>query len=205
MQQTPPGHWTPQPLYTLEAMGPLHDLNRHFLDLLADRENFRACTRAAESATLACALAALTPAQRAQAARCPYALFDLRFQDAEHWRQRLEGTKAWRIEDAEAPGHERLEFVHVALFYAWHVAWTGQLAAQVMLGMPAGTAHALRVTALNSLPALAPRAALELKARFSPRGSFWSSLIRSAARGDAAQLKRVQLFGLQLAAAAHLP
>jgi hypothetical protein len=205
MQQTPTGHWTPQPHYTLEALGPLHDLNQRFLDLLAERtENFKGA-RAAESATLACALAALTPAQRAQAARCPYALFDLRFQDAEHWRQRLEGSKAWRIEDAEAPGHERLEFVHVALFYAWHVARTGQLAAQVMLGMQAGTAHALRATPLNSLPALAPRAALELKARFIPRVSFWSSLIRSAARGDAAQLRRVQLFGLQLAAAAHLP
>ena len=48
---------------------------------------------------LAAQVAPLSAAQRAAAAGCPYALFDLRFQDDAHWRARLQNADDWRVAD----------------------------------------------------------------------------------------------------------
>jgi hypothetical protein len=206
MQQALTGTWSRQPHFSIEALTPLHDLNHRFLDLLAERSgSWLVRERCAETGGLGRALAALTTVQRAALGRCPYALFDLRFSDEEHWRDRLERPPRWRVEDAPGAAGELTEFVHLTLFYAWHVASTAQLAAQVLLGMHMRTAQAFRAAALSALPALAASEAVELKIRWGTRHAFWSTLIRAASRGDSARLRRAQLFGLQLAAAARLP
>ncbi|HLW24150.1 MAG TPA: hypothetical protein VKT22_07295 [Steroidobacteraceae bacterium] len=206
MQPALIGPWTRQPHFSLEALAPLHDLNQRFLDLLAERgAGWPMREHATQSASVGRALASLTPAQRVQAARCPYALFDLHFHDEAHWRGRLERACVWRVEDAAPVDGELGEFVHLALFYAWHVAASARLSPQVLLGMHAGTARAFRAATLNALPALALSEALRLEPRWSAHGSFWGTLIRAASRSDEARLRRVQLFGLQLAAAARLP
>lgn len=198
------GRWLHQPHFSPEALAPLHDLNHRFLELLAARrDDWHAVPQ--PDAELAAALAALAPAQRHAAARCPYAIFDLRFNDDEHWRLRLERPGSWRVADGAARDEEAVEFVRLALFYAWHVVCTAQLDAQVLLGMNEYTARAFRAVTLNSLPYLASSEAPELKARWGTRGTFWSSLLRAATRADVQCLKRAQLFGLQLFAAARLP
>src|SRR5579883_1547945 len=90
--------WTRQPHFSLEALAPLHDLNQRFLDLLAERgAGWPMREHATQPASVGRALASLTPAQRVQAARCPYALFDLHFHDEAHWRGRLERAGVWRV------------------------------------------------------------------------------------------------------------
>jgi hypothetical protein len=164
------------------------------LDLLAARGEW-----------LAGQVAPLSSAQRAAAAGCPYALFDLRFQDEVHWRVRLQNAGSWRVADESAADEATVSFARIALFYVWHVASSASLGAPLLLGMHGNTAAAFRRITVNQLPALAVTEATHLSARWSACHSYWSALTAAAASADAAALRRVQLCGLQLAAAAWLP
>src|SRR6266404_1732698 len=91
-----------------------------------------------------------------------------------------------------------------ALFDAWHVASSAGLKAQLLLGMNGATAAAFRGITVNHLPALVATEAGYLSARWSGCTAYWGALTDAASRADPAALRRVQLYGLQLAAAARL-
>jgi hypothetical protein len=93
----------------------------------------------------------------------------------------------------------------LALFYAWHVSSTAGLAAQFLLGMSPVTVNSFRELGVNSLPGLAASEAVNLSARWRNSAAYWNALIGAAERADSTALRRVQLYGLQLAAAARLP
>ena len=194
MQDAFIGNWTQQPHLSPQHLTSVSGLNRLFLDLAGKR-----------ALGWGARLALLSPAQRAAAAHCPYALFDLRFQDDAHWRARLEHTGTWRIADEPAVDADTVDFVRLALFYTWHVASSAALTANLLLGMHANTADAFRRVSVDALPALASSEAVNLTPRWNHCHAYWSALINAAARPDAAALRRVQLSGLQLAAAAQLP
>ena len=71
---------------------------------------------------LAAQVAPLSAAQRAAAAGCPYALFDLRFQDDVHWRRRLRTRATGGSRMNRWSTTTRSASFALALFYAWHVA-----------------------------------------------------------------------------------
>jgi hypothetical protein len=71
--------------------------------------------------------------------------------------------------------------------------------------MRTDTVEAFRRIPVDALPGLARSEAAILAARWSGCSAYWSGLIGAAARPDPAALRRIQLFGLQLAAAAQLP
>lgn len=188
------GSWAQDPHLSSAMLGSLRDLNHRFLDLAAARPEWGAGY-----------VAPLTEAQRAAAAGCPYALFDLRFQDEVHWRLRLRHFESWRVAD-ESPGdNATVSFVRLALFYAWHVASGTGMKAQLLLGMSTDTAAAFRALTVNQLPGLAATETVHLSARWNGCSAYWSALSAAASRADAPRLRRVQLSGLQLAAAARLP
>ena len=207
MQEATVGGWAQESHLSAEVLGSLRDLNHRFLDLAAGSGEWSAGTAAGAwlPAGLAGRLAPLSAAQRDAAAGCPYALFDLRFQDDGHWRRRLQESRAWRVADESMADGDAASFVRLALFYAWHVASSTGLKAQLLLGMNGHTAAAFRRITVNQLPALAVTEATHLTARWSECSAFWNALTAAAARADAAALRRVQLHGLQLAAAARLP
>ena len=211
MQDAIVGSWAQESHLSVESLGSLHDLNHRFLDLAAARAHGRAPGGAGFSPILAGQLAPLSQAQRRAAAGCPYALFDLRFQDDGHWRSRLQEPRAWCVAEEAVPDggavidDETLSFVGLALFYAWHVAAGAGLAAQLQLGMKGSTAAAFRRISVNRLPALAATEAAHLSARWIECSAFWSALTAAAARANPPGLRRVQLYGLQLAAASRLP
>jgi hypothetical protein len=190
------GSWTQQSHVSPTHLTSMRGLNSRFLDLAG---------RGLLAPGLALKLASLLPAQRAAAANCPYALFDLRFGDDLYWRERLQTAGNWRIADEPKVQADILDFVQLALFYTWHVASSTGLAARLLLGMHGNTAEAFRGIAVDALPSLALAEAPNLTARWSNCGPYWSALISAAARPDPAALRRVQLSGLQLAAAAQLP
>jgi hypothetical protein len=196
MQDAFIGDWAQQPHLSVEHRSSMHGLNRRFLDLAG---------KGVLAPGLGAQVAPLSPAQRSAAADCPYALFDLRFQDDVYWRSRLQATEPWRIADAPDADEDIVDFVRLALFYTWHLASSTGLAAHLILGMHANTADALRRVSVDALPALAATEAPNLTPRWSQCHAYWSALIRAAARPDAAALRRVQLSGLQLAAAVQLP
>jgi hypothetical protein len=190
------GNWTQQSHVSIEHLTSMRGLNTRFLDLAGN---------GLLSPELARLIAGLSPAQRVSAANCPYALFDLRFEDDVYWRGRLEGVGTWKIADDFKVDAEIVDFVRLALFYTWHVASSAGLAAHLLLGMHGNTAEAFRSISVDALPALALAEAANLTARWSGCSSYWTALISAAARPDPAALRRVQLSGLQLAAAAQLP
>ncbi len=195
MQDAIIGSWAQESHVSAEHLQSLRDLNHRFLDL--------ACGGLPMG--LAGRVTPLSEAQRAAAANCPYALFDLRFEDTAYWRGRLENAGHWRVADELPLDSGAAHFAQLALFYAWHVASSTALAAQLLLGMRSDTAHAFRRITVNSLPGLAATEAANLTARWSHCGAYWSALVSAASRADPAALRRVQLYGLQLAAAARLP
>jgi hypothetical protein len=207
MQDAIVGGWAQESHLSAGILGSLRDLNHGFLDLTAARApgTWADPGSGGLPSGLAGLVIPLSAAQRAAAAGCPYALFDLRFQDDAHWRRRLQNSSAWCVADEPAADGGAASFVRLALFYAWHVAASAGLKGQLLLGMNGGTAAAFRRITLNQLPALAVTEAAHLTARWSECTAFWSALTAAAARADPAALRRVQLHGLQLAAAARLP
>ncbi|MDP9089396.1 MAG: hypothetical protein M3O26_11750 [Pseudomonadota bacterium] len=188
--------WAQEPHLSMDQLTSMRGLNRRFLDL-ADK--------GVSWSGLAGQVALLSPPQRSAAADCPYALFDLRFQDEAHWRARLQTASAWCIADAPRADYELVDFVRLALFYTWHLASSAGLAAHLLFGMQGNTADAFRRIPVDALPALAVSEAVNLAPRWNHCNAYWTALIGAAARSDAAALRRVQLSGLQLAAAAQLP
>ncbi len=174
-------------------LGSLRELNQRFLEL--------DWTRAAFGGRIA----ALTQAQRGAAADCPYALFDLRFGDGDYWQLRLQHAQSWHVADQEAIGADLAEFMRLALFYAWHAASAARLSARFALLMHERTAAALSRITVNRIPDLVVTESTTLSARWNHCAQFWSALMLAAASGDAQRLKRVQLSGIQVAAAAQLP
>jgi hypothetical protein len=193
--------WTRQASFAAHTLAALRELNRRFLDLAAVHSESPGDLKMPQET--AAPIASLSAEARAAAADCPYALFDLRFHDDVHWRARL--AESWRIADEAEVADDVTAFTSLALFYAWHLAWTPKLGAQLWLGMPESTAAAFRAASLERLPALAASEAVNLSARWSTSTFYWRALTSAAARGDPRRLRRVQLFGLQLGAARLLP
>jgi hypothetical protein len=195
MDETFSGNWARESHLSAQQLSSIRDLNRRFLDLAG----------AGSAHGVGRQLARLSQAQRTAAASCPYALFDLRFEDATHWKQRLECGGTLSVADGPGTDGATLEFVRLALFYTWHVASAAGIAAHLLLGMRHDTVDAFRRVSVDSLPGLAMTEAVHLTARWSDCGAYWNSLISAAAGSDPAALRRVQLSGLQLAVASRLP
>lgn len=204
MQESFVGAWESESQLSGANLHSLRDLNRRFLELAATARGDWAC-RGGLSSGIVVRLAPLSHPQREAAANCPYALFDLRFRDAVHWQERLRNARRWQV--ADGPGHDpaTVEFVRLALFYAWHIASMAGLTAQLLLGMNGQTAEAFRGATVDSLPSLAITESAHLTARWGDCAVYWSALVGAASGGNPAALRRVQLHGLQLAAASRLP
>jgi hypothetical protein len=203
------GNWAREPQLSSEQLISVRGLNQRFLDLAGGAADQWDASRSPGgnlmlAAGLAQQLAPLSRTQRAAVASCPYALFDLRFEDQTYWESRLAQTPPLRVAD-EPLDADVVDFVRLALFYAWHVSCTASLAAQFLLGMSPATVESFRGVGVNSLPGLAASEAANLSARWRDCAAYWSALIAAAVRADPPALRRVQLYGLQLAAAARLP
>jgi hypothetical protein len=186
--------WARQASFSAHTLAALRELNHRFLDLAAVHSESPGDLKMPKET--AAPIASLSAEARAAAA-------DLRFHDDAHWRARL--GESWRIADEAAVADDVTAFTHLALFYAWHLAWGPKLGAQLWLGMPESTAAAFRAASLDRLPALAASEAVHLSTRWSTSTFYWRALTSAAARGDPRRLRRVQLFGLQLGAARLLP
>src|SRR5271169_4376579 len=98
MQDAFIGIWAQESHLSAEHLNSLRDLNHRFLDLAgASAETWPARGRHRLPAGIAGRLAPLSRTQRAAAANCPYALFDLRFEDGVHWRARLQEAPHWQV------------------------------------------------------------------------------------------------------------
>jgi hypothetical protein len=204
MQDAHVGSWTREAHVSIEMRESVRELNHRFLDLVSSQSSGWNSSRRGLSVEVSAQVAPLSAAQKAAASNCPYALFDLRFHDDCHWQTRLRTTGQWNVAEEARVDADTLEFVRLALFFAWHVAATSKLAAQLLLGMHDVTAAAFRSATIDCLPSLAATEATHLTARWNDCARYWSALTSAASRPNLAELRRIQLYGLQLAAAARL-
>jgi hypothetical protein len=204
MQDARVGTWLRGAHVSAEMQGSVRDLNHRFLDLVVGRPGDWNIPGRGLSAAVSARVAPLSAAQKSAVANCPYALFDLRFHDDGHWRTRLRAAAEGGVAEGTPPDGKTLEFTRLALFFAWHVASTTKLAAQLLLGMDEVTAAAFREATIDCLPSLAETEASHLTARWNNCTAYWSALTGAASRQNPANLRRIQLYGLQLAAAARL-
>jgi len=205
MQDANVRNWNREARVSVQMLQSLRELNHRFLDLVAaPPRDWSPYADVGLSFELCNEVAPLSSAQKAAIANCPYALFDLRFNDDGHWNARLRDAANWHVADASAVDENRLHFVRLALFFAWHVASTGPLAARLLLGMNEVTATAFRSVTIDCLPSLSATENANLTARWNTCASYWSALARAAGRPNPACLRRIQLHGLQLAAAVQL-
>jgi hypothetical protein len=202
MQDAHVGSWLREAHVSAEIQGSVRDLNHRFLDLVVGRPGGWSIPGRGLSAAVSARIAPLSAAQMSAAANCPYALFDLRFHDDGYWRARLRA--AGGVAESVAADAGTVEFARLALFFAWHVASTARLAAQLLFGMHEDTAAAFREATIDRLPSLAETEAGHLTARWNDCTAYWSALTEAASRQNPASLRRIQLYGLQLAAAARL-
>ena len=142
-------------------------------------------------------VAALAPAARALAARCPYALFNLRFENGAFWSEAARGAPV----PAPSGGAEALAFAHTAVFMAWHLAQGDELAAALVLGMTPAVRAAWRALPLSAVTPAAAAAWPALRARWAEHRLFWPALIAAATARDALAMDQVRRLGLQLLAA----
>ena len=190
MSQAVVSQWVRESLLSAEMARNLRELNAGFLEL-----DGIAATR----------LASLSPAQRAVVANCPYALFDLRFHDHDHWRRQLGAAGGCSVAETPVADLRVVGFVRLALCYAWHLATTARHDAPLIFGIPVRTADVLAEAGLARLMSIAAVEAVNLTTRWSHCDAYWRALADAVERADRANLRRIQLSGLQLEAAAQLP
>jgi hypothetical protein len=205
MQDAHVRSWARERQVSAEMLESVRELNHRFLDLVAMQPSYwDSSGRVGLPAKVSGRVAPLSTAQKKAAADCPYALFDLRFHDGGHWQTRLRTGGHWSVADEASMDENTRNFVRLALFFAWHVASMATLAGQLLLGMNEGTVAAFRSATIDCLPGLVATEAVNLTARWNNCPTYWSALTEAASRPNSAALRRVQLYGLQLAAAARL-
>jgi len=181
----------------------LHAINYCYLQLLAQAQSDRTLPPEPNQIpeTLAKSLAPLSPHALEIAARCPYSLFDLAFDDVERWQRICERP-------ASVLGHTggtRGAFVSTVLFFSWHLTNAGEsrvhASSRLLLGMPLRTALLLQQVSLSRLGDIAQAAAPMMQPRWSTHPRFWPDLVRSVSKPDPGGLQAVRLLGRQLLAA----
>jgi len=172
----------------------LHDVNRAFLGHAAVLLGGGA--QQPERLGQLGAVLGLPPTKRALAAECPYTLFNLCFQDGAFWRSVQAETRASLPMSGPAAA-----FGRAAVFLAWHLVRSRELAAPIVLGMTAPVVEVWRVLPVSALDHVAGAVLPHLSARWACHRSFWPALAAAADTGNVQQLNDVRLLGMQLLAA----
>lgn len=197
--------WAHDEQVPTELLRSMRGLNLRFLELMAatSLSDGWDWVQQGTRAVVLDHIAALSSTQKLAVADCPYALFDLRFHDEAHWHARLH-TPAGCVAEAAMVNPEAVEFARLAIFFAWHAAHATRFAATLLLGMRPQTVSDFHRADLDRLPGLIAAEAVNLTARWSDCPAYWAALTAAAAESRPARLKRIQLYGLQLATAARL-
>jgi hypothetical protein len=195
----------PERLLTAQTLRSLGELNLRFLDLAGAAPHRRAGEWMLRvPPDLSQRIAALAQDRRAALSNCPYALFDIRFCDDAHWHSTLQTGARWRVNDVSPEDAGMAEFTQLALFYSWHLAASSPLSAPLILGMNESTVRALACVTLDKLPGLIEAQRHHVSLRWPNCKPFWHLLTSAASVPGSRNLRRAQLFGLQVAAATRL-
>lgn len=122
-----------------------------------------------------------------RAARLPFVILDLHFTDEAWWRRETEWPQSAVHESDSRNGFppelgERL--MHETLMFAWQMARSDCIAAQVSFAMRPSVAATIGALMPNQVRAIASRRGGEIRVRWDDDSHFWRELLLAAAAGD---------------------
>jgi hypothetical protein len=186
-----------------EANDSLVELNAQCLELLSDQ------ARAQPSHGNSCLrqVAEIWPTldadARRRAASCPYLLVDTGFSDPTRWR-RFENRQ---IHDVAPTAFKSFFTVPRApavtqqvFMYAWHLAQSHDLTAQILLGVPLHCTHLISGCTLPRIHELAEQNPDWMRPRWPNQVRIWRELLTAAASGEVIALENARMHGLQIIA-----
>ncbi|HXQ31973.1 MAG TPA: hypothetical protein VN790_08435 [Steroidobacteraceae bacterium] len=183
------------------SLASIGEANALFLGLIADRHAARPDSGAfGLTADTAARIGALNAPARVAVAQCPYTLFDVRFKDALFWRH-LTGEAGRHLLDCAV---KDACFARTAVFLAWYLAQSKDLAAALVLGMTPEVTCAWRGIPLSAIDHMALAALPHVEARWGRHTTFWPQLIDTGMPTTRDRAESIRLLGLQLLAADRL-
>jgi|KBSMisStaDraftv2_1062788.scaffolds.fasta_scaffold138471_2 hypothetical protein len=187
-----------------ETFESLVELNRQCLELLAEQSLTQPMQGNLLLRQVGEIWRTLDDEARRRAASCPYLLFDAGFADSARWRS-VEGqyvSESTTIPYATFFTVPRASAVVRQVFiYAWYLAQSKSVSAQLLLGMPNHCTHLISAHTLTQIHELAERHPEWMRPRWPNRVRVWRDFLLAAASGDVVALENARMHGIQLIAA----
>ena len=187
-----------------EAFESLVDLNRQCLELLAEQSLTQPMQGNLLLRQVGEIWRTLDDGARRRAASCPYLLFDAGFADSARWRS-VEGQ---HVSESTTTPYATFftvprasAVVRQVFIYAWYLAQSKSVSAQLLLGMPAHCTHLISAHTLTQIHELAERHPEWIRPRWPNRVRVWRDFLLAAASGDVVALENARMHGIQLIAA----
>lgn len=185
-----------------EVLESLYEVNQAYLQLLGLRKVSEQDYKNLNDRALP--FDNLDPATQRTIARCPFSLFNARFQDSHFWARQTKTV------DTFAPEQQPLEFsgnhsevtafAEISLFFAWHLVRSNTLAARILLGMTGSALRAFGGLSLGRIQRLASQRPELVTLRWSSRTAFWLKLLQAARTGATDAIGDLRLLGIQMVA-----
>jgi hypothetical protein len=191
------------------ALRRVHALNERCIELLASfARNDKQRTHLAIINQHRDLWRSLTATERRRAARTPFLLVDVRFQDADWWRSASSSRPNHRIKLAlqEAfTGKIAAELMRETLMLAWSTVAFERGGASILFGMTPVVARIISELGPQEVERIAARHSRHLRPRWEEYPAFWGRLLAAVRGEDEEVLHDVHLHGAQLLGSELLP
>ncbi|MBB6095010.1 hypothetical protein HNQ60_003897 [Povalibacter uvarum] len=150
----------------------------------------------------------LTVTARKRAARAPFLLLDVEFQDADWWRSARDLRSNHRrkmVLHAAFPGKIAGELMRETLMLAWSTVAFDRGAASILLGMTPSVSAVIAGLGPQDVERIATRHSPHLRPRWEDFPAFWGKLLAAAHDSDEEALHEIHLHGAQLIGGELLP
>lgn len=192
-----------------QALKRVHALNERCLELLthlarADREQ----TTLAIVNQHRSLWRSLSATARKRAARTPFLLVDVHFQDAEWWRSvkdPRQNRRSKMVLQAALTGKIASELMRETLMLAWSTVAFERGAASILFGMTPTVGGIIAELGPQDVERIAARHSRYLQPRWADFPAFWGKLLSAARDGDEEALHEIHLHGMQLIGSELLP
>ena len=187
-----------------DASDSLVELNAQCLELLSDQARAQPLHGSACLRPIAEIWPTLDAGARRRVASCPYLLVDAGFSDPTRW--------CWfeerQVNDL-APQPFKPSFFTVprasavtqqVFMYAWHLAQSHDVTAQILLGIPLHCTHLISGCTLPRIHELAEQHPDWIRPRWLNQAKVWRGLLLAAASGEVVALENARMHGLQVIA-----
>ena len=143
----------------------------------------------------------LDESARCRAAKCPFLLIDMRFQDEKWWREVEGGAPSPDGKSPDLsifPAEAAHELSAETLTLAWHTARSDPRIASQVLGLAPIVVGIIASMGPREVQRVAARHSHQLRPRWESNPAFWEQLLQTAIGGNATSLSDFHLHGLQL-------